>query len=195
MGRIFHFRCIFYVALVLYTGCSELFDSSDDNGDPGSYDCDAGSGEDWPSDLAAAECRVFELVNEYRAQGADCGGAGVFGPADPLALQADLIDAARWHSEDMGERNYFSHDSPGGPNGDTMQDRIESAGYVNWLTIGENIAAGNASADGTMIDWMASPGHCANIMNPDFTQIGIGYARVSGSTYTHYWTQDFGTPR
>ncbi|MDJ0761871.1 MAG: hypothetical protein QNJ97_02690 [Myxococcota bacterium] len=126
MGRIFYFIYIFYAALVLNAGCSDLFDASDNNGYPGFYDCDARAGEDSPSDLAAAECGVFELVNAYRAQGAHCGGAGVFGPADPLALQADLTGAARWHSEDMGERNYFSHDSPDGPNGDTMQDRIKT---------------------------------------------------------------------
>ena len=57
-------------------------------------------------------------------------------------------------------------------------------------TYGENIAAGNATAAATVEQWMNSPGHRANIMNPDFTHIGVGYIQTNGG-YRHYWVQMF----
>ncbi len=177
----------------LCVGClDELWSSDDDDtwepdGD-NDVDCDDASGE-----FTAAECRVLELVNANRQAGADCGSAGTFGSAEPLTMNRLLGEAARLHSQDMGERDYFAHDSPGGPNGDTVQERIENAGYDGWMRYGENIAAGLVSPDDTMDGWMASDGHCANIMDPNFEEIGVGYAKVSGSHYVHYWTQDFGT--
>jgi uncharacterized protein YkwD len=191
-----HLAAFFCLAL---TGCFDWFGETEDDSDDdwsGTYSCDADGGEngDWPTDWVSAECRVLELVNQRRAEGANCGSEGAFGSAGPLSLQPELREAARLHSMDMGERDFFSHDSPGGPNGDDMTQRIENAGYTDWAAIGENIAAGQASPDETMDGWISSPGHCSNIMNPDFTQIGIGYAQVSGSSYIHYWTQDFGRP-
>ena len=187
---------IFCLAL---PACFDLWSESDDEydgdngtGGGGSTTCDDTGDGDWNATWAAKECRVFEIVNQRRGEGGDCGSGGSFGPASPLKLQSSLTEAARLHSRDMGERDYFSHESPGGPNGDDMVDRIENAGYVGWNAIGENIAAGLASAEDTVAGWMQSPGHCANILSPDFTQIGIGYVEVQGSKHTHYWTQDFG---
>jgi len=186
---------ILLISSVLSVGCwDELFpgeEGSDDDGwdgDEVACDTDGDSAEAYPQ-----ECRVLELVNQHRAQGADCGSEGSFDPAPPLTMNGLLLEAARRHSQDMGERNYFSHDSPDGPNGDTMSDRIENAGYTGWMTIGENIACGLSSPDDTMAGWMASDGHCANIMSPHFEEIGVGYAQVDGSDYVFYWTQDFGT--
>jgi uncharacterized protein YkwD len=107
-------------------------------------------------------------------------------------MQDQLREAARFHSQWMGETDSFNHDSPGGPNGDTWIDRIENAGYTGYTAIGENIAAGSATAQGVIDQWMSSDPHCANIMDPAFEDIGIGYAYAEGSTYGHYWTQDFG---
>jgi uncharacterized protein YkwD len=62
--------------------------------------------------------------------------------------------------------------------------------------LGENIAAGQTTVDSVMADWMASPGHCANIMRPEFVEMGV--ACVNGTpanTYRTYWTMDFGRPR
>lgn len=166
-------------------------------------DADTGQGADtptcdttgegyWDSDWAGYECRVLTLVNEERAAGANCGSEGRFGPAGPLTMEPRLREAARFHSQDMGERDYFSHESRGGPNGDDMQERIESAGYRGWTTLGENIGAGYDSPAAAVDAWMASDGHCANIMNPAYRETGVGYAWVQGSTYRAYWTQDFG---
>ena len=105
----------------------------------------------------------------------------------PLRVNVHLVAAAQGHSADMAANDYFSHDSQ---NGDTPWDRMKAAGYVGWTLVGENIAAGQRSAQDVMTAWMNSPGHRANILNCGFTEIGVGYA-VS-STGTPYWTQDFG---
>ncbi|TPV92769.1 MAG: CAP domain-containing protein [Myxococcales bacterium FL481] len=133
------------------------------------------------------EVRVLELVNERRAEGANCGAEGDFPPAGPLAGHASLRCAARVHSKDMVERGYFSHYSPEGegPNG-----RIEKAGYggFGW---GENIAYGNSTAEQTVEQWMNSDPHCSNIMNASFLFLGVGYD-PGGGQYSHMWTQAFG---
>ena len=71
-------------------------------------------------------------------------------------------------------------------------DRIDATGY-NWQTCGENIAAGQPSIRAAVKAWLASPGHCANIMDPDFEEMGLGMARNADSDYGIYWTQVFGT--
>ena len=130
-------------------------------------------------------------VNARRAAGATCGGT-VFPPAKPLAMNELLRVAARRHSVDMGVRGYFDHVSP---EGSQPADRMKAAGYdvsVGWN--GENIAAGRATAQGTVQQWMDSPGHCENIMDAHFTVMGVGHAFVGTSKYKHYWTQDFAGP-
>ncbi|MGZ3422544.1 MAG: CAP domain-containing protein [Polyangiales bacterium] len=147
---------------------------------------DAATG--WPADYAALEQGILEETNKRRAAGADCHTQGKFGPAGPLVMQSQLQSSARKHSEDMAEHNYFSHtDLSGG----SPFDRMKAEGYTGGF-MGENIAAGNATVAATMDQWMNSDGHCANIMNPKYTDLGVGYFYYAGSTYKHYWTQNFG---
>jgi len=174
-------------AVLLGGACS----SEDDDG-VGGGPCDESGEGYWEPDWAVLECEVLELVNQARASGADCGTAGQFGATGPLSMQHQLREAARYHSEWMGETGIFDHDSPGGPNGDTWIERIENAGYTDYSAIAENIAAGSDTAEGVMEQWMGSPGHCANIMGPTFEEIGVGYANVTGGSYGHYWTMDLG---
>ncbi|PNB70095.1 hypothetical protein C1X30_35220, partial [Pseudomonas sp. FW305-BF6] len=72
-------------------------------------------------------------------------------------------------------------------------DRARAAGYRG-RQIGENIAAGQGSPSQAMSGWLASPGHCANLMNPMFTQVGAAYASDSRSNKGVYWTMLFGAP-
>ncbi len=141
----------------------------------------------WDPAWAQLELDVLELVNQVRAQGADCHGKGMFGPAGPLTMDPALRCAARKHSADMAARNFFDHTNP---DGETPWDRMAKAGYGNYSNAGENIAAGSADAQGTMNQWLGSDGHCANIMNPAFQHIGVGYS--TGGQYGHLWTQVFG---
>ena len=60
---------------------------------------------------------------------------------------------------------------------------------INYRSAGENIAAGQTTAESVMKSWMNSPGHKKNILSPNFTHIGVGYAK--GGSYGHYWTQQF----
>jgi uncharacterized protein YkwD len=143
----------------------------------------------WPSTAANLESQVLTLVNQKRASGATCGGV-VKPPVPALTLDTKLRCAARKHSKDMGDMNFFSHT---GSNGSTPWQRITSAGYT-YTAAAENIAAGNATASSVVDGWMASTGHCNNIMNGNLKHLGVGYYSRSGSSYTHYWTQDFGKP-
>jgi uncharacterized protein YkwD len=141
--------------------------------------------ETWNPDYAAREAEIVVIVNRYRAEGANCGGQEM-PPAGPLSMDPNLQCAARGHTMDMAERDFFDHDNP---DGDGPDDRMEAAGYDGrgW---GENIAAGNSTAEETMEQWMDSPGHCRNIMNDGYTLIGVGY--YPGGEYDHLWTQTFG---
>jgi hypothetical protein len=106
----------------------------------------------------------------------------------PLIWDNALGSAARSHSTDMAQQNYFSHTSLDGRG---FSQRISAAGY-SCSTCGENIAAGYSSPQAVMNGWMNSSGHRANILNSAFCDLGVGYAFESASTYGHYWTQDFG---
>lgn len=142
---------------------------------------------DWDADAAAAEVRVLELVNEVRATGGTCGGQS-FGATGPLEMNGALRCAARVHSLDMASRGFFDHVNP---EGEDPGIRIARAGY-SYFTAGENIAAGQPSPEEAVAGWLDSPGHCVNILSPDFAEIGVGYVLAPGSVYPHYWTQTFG---
>lgn len=133
------------------------------------------------------EEEVLVLTNERRAAGADCGSEGAFPPAPPLTMNPALRCAARVHSMDMAVRNYFDHTDPDGVGFD---QRIVAAGY-NASAMGENIAAGPPDPEHVVEAWMGSDGHCSNIMQSFFTEIGIGYY-YENEKPNNYWTQDFG---
>lgn len=150
----------------------------------------ASASTDTTCGLANFEADALRLVNQFRAAGASCGARGNFAPAAALTWNARLATAAYGHSRDMADNNYFSHDSL---DGRKMADRINATGYT-WSTIGENIAAGHDSVQRVVDGWMASDGHCANLMNPNFTEVALACARNDASTYRLYWTQEFGRP-
>ena len=152
-----------------------------------------------PAPAASQTCGLGDFaasalarINQYRAAGADCRSGGVYAPAAALVWNVHLTEAAAGHSLDMASKNYFSHTSA---DGRSLVDRIEAAGY-DWSALGENIAAGYPSMNGVVDGWMQSDGHCSNLMNPNFREMGL--ACVVGtptSTYRTYWTLDLGKPR
>lgn len=133
--------------------------------------------------------KVLELVNAARAQPRQCGEQS-FASAAPLAWSATLASAADGHSRDMANNNYFDHKDR---DGRTPGDRAELAGYSGHA-IGENIAAGRDAAAGVVDGWLASPGHCANLMNPEFQELGAAHAIDPKSDAGVYWTAMFGAP-
>jgi len=140
-------------------------------------------------DLADFEVESMQLVNAHRAAGASCGARGRFGATTALAWNDALSQAALAHSDDMMANNFFSHT---GSDASNAGQRATAAGYV-WRTWGENIAAGQPTVAEVVAGWMASDGHCANLMNPAFRDIGL--ACVSGTAsnvYRSYWTMVLG---
>ena len=142
----------------------------------------------WPTAWVTFEEQALALINERRAAGATCGTT-VMPAVAPIVMEAQLRQAARCHSLDMGAHAYFDHNSQ---DGRSPWDRIAQAGYTNAAWQGENIAAGYATPTAAVTGWMNSPGHCTNIMSANFKDTGMGYAQVSGSPYGSYWTEDFG---
>ncbi len=170
------------------TGSGSGSDSGGVTGEvPGNDYCDPVS--DWPTTHTQLEADILTIVNQRRAEGANCGSEGDFPPVGPLSMNSALNCAARVHSKDMVDRDYFDHTNLDGL---SPWDRMDLAGY-NWSAAGENIAAGSPDAAGTMNQWMNSDGHCANIMSGDFTELGVGY--YPGGEWGHMWTQVFGRPQ
>lgn len=132
---------------------------------------------------------LLAQVNAARAKPRLCGRQR-FAAARPLTWNAALGAAAQRHSRAMANENFFAHRDL---DGDLPADRARDAGYRG-RQIGENIAAGQGSASKAMAGWLASPGHCANLMNPMFTQVGAAVAENSRSDDGVYWTMLFGAP-
>lgn len=141
-------------------------------------------------DPASVAQRVLELVNAARAEARRCGGDR-FEPAPPLAMATTLTAAASLHSLDMAARGRLGHD---GTDGSDSGERMTRAGYV-WQAAGENVAAGQHDADAAVAAWLESPGHCATLMNANFTETGVAFALAPGKNPAVYWTQVFAAPR
>ena len=124
------------------------------------------------SSVLAFENEVIRLVNEQRAQHG----------LKSLTTNWELSRVARYKSQDMVDKRYFSHTSP--TYGSPFQ-MIKSFG-ISYRTAGENIAYGQRTPQAVVNAWMNSSGHRANILNASYTQIGVGYV-ANG----HYWTQMF----
>jgi uncharacterized protein YkwD len=121
----------------------------------------------------------------------------------PVVSEDHLIIAAQGHSQSMAEEDYFGHIAP---DGSTAGDRAVAAGYRG--LVGENIAAGYATAEKVMQAWMESEGHRKNILNCRYVHVGIGYLYQSDDQpgvqmpsgepsewpFYHYWTLVFGRP-
>jgi uncharacterized protein YkwD len=135
--------------------------------------------------------QILVEVNHARARARSCGEQA-FAPAPPVTWSRQLGLAALGHSANLAKGHYFSHVEK---DGSTPADRATRAGYP-WRLVGENIASGNRTPQEAVQAWLDSPGHCANLMNPGFTEMGAAYAIDPHSeNRTPYWTQVFGRPR
>ncbi len=149
--------------------------SNDQNDHHNGNNADTTTNAQTQSSTAQAE-QVLKLVNAERAK------VG----ANALKLDATLNKVATVKAKDMADNGYFSHDSPtyGSP-----FEMMRSFGVTQYRTAGENIAAGQKSAQAVMNSWMNSSGHRANILNKSYTNLGVGY--YEGGTYGTYWVQEF----
>jgi uncharacterized protein YkwD len=133
--------------------------------------------------------KLLAQLNTARGQARQCGGQS-FAAAAPLAWNATLGTVAQDHSRDMANNNYLDHKDR---DGRTPGDRAELSGYSGQL-VGENIAAGQDTVGKVVDGWLASPGHCANLMNPQYQELGAAYATDPKSNAGIYWTAMFGAP-
>lgn len=134
--------------------------------------------------------RVLDLVNQARATPRNCGG-NAFHVARPVRWNEALAEASRLHAEEMARHSYFSHS---GRDGSDPAERVERAGY-RYRATGENIAAGQMNPEDAVAGWIKSAAHCANLMNPAFTEMGAAFAVDPTSEMGVYWAQAFGAPR
>lgn len=108
----------------------------------------------------------------------------------PLSFSTQLNDAALAHTQRQAADGAIYHTDPN--DGSSPGDRISRTGYA-FSTWGENVAAGYQTPTAVMQAWMSSSGHCQNILNPAFTEIGVGFV-TGGARYNQFWTQVFARP-
>ncbi|MEY8877019.1 MAG: CAP domain-containing protein [Leptothrix sp. (in: b-proteobacteria)] len=137
--------------------------------------------------LANVQADLLAGINAQRAQPQSCG-ATPYPATGQLIWNSRLYAAAAGHSTDMAANNYFSHTSL---DGRTFVNRIVATGYT-YRGIGENLGKGQASVTAVLAAWLASPGHCVNLMQPLFTEVGLACVRDSAGV--PYWSLEFGQP-
>ena len=132
-----------------------------------------------PEDEEALIEEVVTLVNRARA------AEGV----EPLVFNVVLGAVAQDHACEMVEDDFFAHENP--RTNVSPGERLTAAGYI-YYAMGENLAVGQDSAAEVVSDWLDSPRHRANILSPDWREIGV--AVRTGGVYDWYWVQEFADP-
>ncbi|HSD83819.1 MAG TPA: CAP domain-containing protein, partial [Anaerolineae bacterium] len=165
-------------------GVTSSITRTDNSSQPAAPAFSGCGGADQAAVNADFEQQVVDLVNTERAK------RGL----PPYKRNTDLDRAARYHAADMGQDNYFDHDTydRSGSSLVFVCNTWTRIGKYYTGALGENIAAGYATPASVMNGWMNSTGHRNNILSTNNWEIGVGYANWSGSDYYHYWTQDFG---
>lgn len=128
--------------------------------------------------------RLFTLANDARGRQRRCGGEA-FDVARRLQRSERLDEAARIHAQDIADRGEMGHE---GSDGSTAAERVARTGYA-WRVVGENVAAGQASAEEVVDTWLASTGHCRNLMDPRFTESGAAVATNPDDDQVIFWVQ------
>jgi len=153
-----------------------------------------------------------ELIDEYltqvnKARGVtqDCGSKGIWNAAPPVAWNTRLYKSAYEHMQDLIVSKTFSHDGSGTESDWTgfvlgikssQVERANTYGYV-WSRLGENLGGGAPidTAEKIVQAWLESDGHCANLMNPLFKEVGMVMLHDEDTLYVNYWAQNFGTQK
>jgi uncharacterized protein YkwD len=135
------------------------------------------------TDLSDFNAAILNEINKYRQSGCKCGNTNM-PPVPALKWDNLLEEAALLHTQDMVDNNFFAHE---GSDGSSSSERVTATGY-NWRTVGENIAYGYHSIEAVVKAWIDSEGHCQNIMNESFTEMGA-------AEYDTFWTQTLAKPQ
>lgn len=144
-----------------------------------------------PPASAATEVarQVLAHSNEARSRGRRCG-AEFFPATGPLRLDRRLAAAAAAHAQDMARHAFVRHE---GSDGSSPGERATRAGY-RWRSIAENVAGGQATARQVVQEWLRSPVHCAALMRPELTEMGVAYAVDMDSEAGIHWSQTLAQP-
>ncbi len=162
--------------------------------------------QDRQLDITVNQQELLDAINKARSIQRDCypndNSRGVVGPSPKLYWNNDLYASALEHSTDLAQSDTFSHygsgtssDITGDGRPSIFYERIVANGYSNYYSVGENIAGGQETLEEVMEAWLDSPGHCENIMSPNYTEVGVAIVIEADSTYGIYWTQNFGSKR
>jgi uncharacterized protein YkwD len=189
-GKAMRYRCLTVLmvfSLFVLPACLGEGGGDGNVTDPGGSVIPPQGGNDPDPGVADISDEFLAAVNQARSASRICGDTP-YGPAPPVSWSDSLAMAAYLHSEDMVLNNFFSHT---GADGSSPGQRISRQGYP-WRTYGENIAVGYPTVSSVIQGWLGSEGHCVNLMNPAFTEIGAGYAIGSfgGNPDARYWTFD-----
>ena len=142
-----------------------------------------------PEPTPSFKRKMLAVVNAARIGGYTCGNRKM--PAVAAVVWNDkLQQAALSHSQNMANNDYFNHRDK---QGNRIGERTYSAGY-DWRAAGENIAAGQLDATVVINGWLGSKGHCLNIMDADYSQMGMASFTNKNSYYGIYWTQVLAAP-
>jgi uncharacterized protein YkwD len=141
-------------------------------------------------DAAAISHRILQLTNTVRAQPRRCG-LQAFAAAAPLTLNPTLERAALAYAQELANHGYMDHT---GRDGSSPEQRLTRSGY-RWRETGENLASGIMTAEEVVAGWLGSPHHCANLMDPAFTEMGVGFGVNARDERGVYWAMEFGRPR
>jgi uncharacterized protein YkwD len=140
-------------------------------------------------DIPNFQAEMVAQINAARAKGATCGNV-TRKPSKPLAWSDLLGIASDIHSTDMAGNNFFDHNSP---RTGSLRERIRGTGFL-YEEAGENLAGGQTSVAKVVNDWLQSPSHCANMLNPEFKLMGASCKRNAASFYKNYWTLEMALP-
>jgi uncharacterized protein YkwD len=138
---------------------------------------------------AAMRASMLSLISTARASARSCGNVN-FAATSALSWSDALQRSAKAHSTDMATDNFFGHV---GNDGRTVSERVTDERY-SWQITGENIAAGQRDTAEVLAGWLASPGHCANIMNPRYTTLAVACSSSRSADFGRYWTAVFAAP-
>lgn len=130
---------------------------------------------------------MLAVIQAARAASRMCGDSS-HDSTGTVTWNPLLEQAALSHVQDMAYVNFFSHQ---GSDGLSVSNRADNVGY-NWRAIGENIAAGQLEIEEVHQGWLDSPGHCRNIMNPLFSEVGAACVPGVDTDYGTYWAVVFG---
>jgi len=189
---------------LLLTGCGEVTSKTINiiNNTKNSFSILSTKERETLNRLHTTQKKLLDAINKERSQSRTCGERGTFPAVPRLTWNDKLHSSALEHVTDLAYSNTFSHDGSGTKYDITGQgkpskfyERIVQNGYQNYYSVGENIAGGQRSVEEVMKAWMASPGHCVNIMKSTYTQVGIAIIIKADSDYQIYWGQNFGSKK